>query len=828
MPDVARAALALVGAGVTLGVVALTGTITAPILALTLSASAASYASYLLRKGQDAKQDFTGGLLIGPVAPRRWVLGRARTGGHVIWYDEYYKPGSRNTLRRAWMVLAISEGEIDAIEKVYVDGREVNIQADASGTAILPHPSGWASEIASLRARKTALGCDEPSGTLDPKIAEACADLNAEIADLEGENNFDWYLDDGNGNQLPAMRITIDKGGSAKSAADRRALGETTYGNDPDGIPAALPNWTADHKLTGVAWALVELLAWDNGEDKRSSWNSLPVIEFLVKGIKPGGTWTENAATLAEWYFKERVGLTDDDLDGVAAAKTICGATITVPTVAEGTTTGLITAQQVLELLYGDDESQWPATAVRTKVLAEWNARFAGAKNARPRFYYNGVITGNQTREELEGQFAQAMVGSLVKSGGKINFRPGTSRAASATISETDIIDSLVSWSTEPPATELVNATTCRLAQDSGENWRESIPDKVEDTDLVTRDGYYERDIGYLPGCTDRFTAYRLQTLYLRLNAPGLRRCALSTNGGVNLDHALLVPGDTVTLSVPSEGLSDELYRILDKQVDMTGRVTFSLIEEPDNLWDDTLAPLGRFILGRRYDGGRRNNPGRLEITNLDVEWQRKHLLQQIPSSGGVPGPSDPPAGIPNTDSRRYAGFVPVVHISVTPDIKRVELEIGITNTGINGDQTVNAHYLVTIPDDTPNNSFTIQTQVETDPLTLDPSGSTTTAFTPGNARLTLSAIPWTGTGPSDETARRGPRRRWRSGSSDSPLAKDLKDYAGDLSFTNGETLVADNNKLKNEPRVVIYTSENPPAVTEYLEGTIVAKQLSS
>lgn len=823
MPDVARAALALAGAGVTLGVVALTGTITAPILALTLSASAASYASYLLRNRGDTKKDFTGGLLVGPVAPRRWVLGRARTGGHIIWYDEYYKPGSRNNLRRAWMVLAISEGPVEAIEKVYVDGREVRTIINSAGTVVVPHPDGWNNKIADLERRKTALGCNEPSGTLDPKIAEACADLDAELADLKNEDEFDWYL-----GSIPAMRITIDKGDTGKSDADRRALGETTYNNDPEGIPVALSNWTAEHKLEGVAWALVELLAWDDGEDNRSSWNSLPVIEFLVKGIKPDGTWTENTATLAKWYYKERVGLTDDDLSGVTEAETICSNVITVPNVSESTTTGLITAQQVLELLYGDDEAQWPAVEIRTKVLAEWNARFAGSQNARPRFYFNGVITGEQSREELEQQFAQAMVGSLVKSGGKIHFRPGASRSSSATISETDIIDSIISWRTEPPATELVNATTCRLAQDSGENWRESIPDKVEDTDLITRDGYYERDIGYLPGCTDRFTAYRLQTLYLRLNAPGLRRCSFSTNGGVNLDHALLVPGDTVTLSVPAEGLADSLYRILDKKVDMSGRVTFTLIEEPDNLWDDTLAPLGRFILGRRYDGGRRNNPGRLEITNLEVEWQRKHLLQQIPSSGGVPGQSDPPAGIPNTDSRRYSGFVPVIHLAVTPDIKRVELEVNITNTGINGDQTVDAHYLLTIPDDSPNNSFTIQTQVETDPLTLDPIGNTTTAFTTGNARLTLSAIPWTGTGPGDSTARRGARKRWRSGSSDSPLAKDLKDYAGDLTVATGETLVADNNEWKNEPRVVIYQGDNPPDVSEYLEGTIVAKQLSS
>lgn len=827
MPDVARAALALAGAGVTLGVVALTGTITAPILALTLSASAASYASYLLRKDTDPKRDLTGRLLVGPVAPRRWVLGRARTGGHLLWYDEFYKPNSRHNLRRAWMVMAISEGEIDAIEKVYIDGREVRVIPDATGTTFVPHPSGWTSAISDLRARKTALGCDEPGGSLDPKIAEACADLDAEIADLGAEDEFAWYLTDDDGNQLPAFRITVDKGGSGKSDADRRALGETTHSNDPDGIPAALPNWTANHKLDGVAWALVELLAWDNGEDKRSSWNSIPVVEFLVKGIKPGGTWTENAASLAAWYLKERVGLTDDDLDGVAAAETVCGATITVPNVAEGTTTGLITAQQVLELLYGTDQSQWPATEVRTKVLAEWNSRFAGSQNARPRYYFNGVITGSQSREELEQQFAQAMVGSLVKSGGKVHFRPGTARTASATISEADIVDSQVSWSTEPPATDLVNATTCRLAQDSGENWNESIPDKVEDTDLVTRDGYFERDIGYLSGVTDRFTAYRIQTLYLRINAPGLRRCALSTNGGANLDHAILVPGDTVTLSVPSEGLSDELYRILDKRVDMSGRVTFSLIEEPSGTWADSLAPLGRFILGRRYSGGRRLNPGRLNITSIGVEWQLKHLAQSQPLPGGAPGTENNPlAGIPSTDERRYSGFSPILHLSVTPDIKRVELEATITNTGVNGTGTVQAHYLVTIPDNTPDNSFTIQTQAEADPLVLDPTVGA--VFSPGNSRIDLSAIPWTGTGPADSTARRGPRRRYRLASSDRPEARDLKDYAGDAIAAAGEALVSDGTGWTNEPRVVIYTTENPPSVADYEEGTIVAKQLSS
>ena len=56
---------------------------------------------------------------ISAIEPARWVLGRARTGGSLKFYQEV---GERDV----WMAFAISEGPCQAIEKIWVDGEEAS------------------------------------------------------------------------------------------------------------------------------------------------------------------------------------------------------------------------------------------------------------------------------------------------------------------------------------------------------------------------------------------------------------------------------------------------------------------------------------------------------------------------------------------------------------------------------------------------------------------------------------------------------------------------------------------------------------------------------
>ena len=63
-----------------------------------------------------------------PIAPARWILGRARVGGVLVYATE--EEDSPSTL---WMVLAIGEAPMDRIERIWVGDEEIGISRTAAG-----------------------------------------------------------------------------------------------------------------------------------------------------------------------------------------------------------------------------------------------------------------------------------------------------------------------------------------------------------------------------------------------------------------------------------------------------------------------------------------------------------------------------------------------------------------------------------------------------------------------------------------------------------------------------------------------------------------------
>ena len=60
----------------------------------------------------------------------RWILGRARTGGSMKFYEE------TNDGRDVWMAVALSEGACDAIERIWIDGEEVKFTRSGAKLSI--------------------------------------------------------------------------------------------------------------------------------------------------------------------------------------------------------------------------------------------------------------------------------------------------------------------------------------------------------------------------------------------------------------------------------------------------------------------------------------------------------------------------------------------------------------------------------------------------------------------------------------------------------------------------------------------------------------------
>ena len=208
----------------------------------------------------------------GGIGPARYVLGEQALGGHLIFYgekmlvEEYHRKWGRSVRRHeAWAVFAISEGACEGLQKVWIDGFEVNL-SDAT-----------------------------PQGTSGYKLLIPSGSPNADAPDYNGEIEF-YEVFDGAGNGLQPL---ID---AASSGWEGGA-------------------WTAEHKLLGVSYIAVRMIQpayrnfdLGNGQDVRF-WTARPRLRFLVRGIKiayPGQqnpVWTRNAAAIRYWWLVNRRGV---------------------------------------------------------------------------------------------------------------------------------------------------------------------------------------------------------------------------------------------------------------------------------------------------------------------------------------------------------------------------------------------------------------------------------------------------------------------------------------------------------------------------------------
>lgn len=204
------------------------------------------------------------------VEDARWVVGRARVGGVLAYYLE---PDDRSV----HLVIVLSEGPVDGVYKVWIDGQELS----------------WEQQDATSR---TSAG---------------------------------------------GYRMTEGKKHVATSGSKyENAIEITPYydgGTVQDLIDAEDSQWTSAHRLEGKCFVHVKMTQpnYGNNTDARV-YNSFPALEFLVSGQKitwPGQTtprWTSNAAAIRYWWLTERRGVPKSAIDEkeFKEAFDYCGATI--------------------------------------------------------------------------------------------------------------------------------------------------------------------------------------------------------------------------------------------------------------------------------------------------------------------------------------------------------------------------------------------------------------------------------------------------------------------------------------------------------------------
>ena len=552
------------------------------------------------------------------------VVGNARTGGTAFYEaDREFAngggdrqagdaPGDNRKTRYLYVARLLSEGPIAGVQGAFVDGMLVPTTVPAGATAppsktLRSWRAGHAAQLTALTARQNALipnsvTTDENGAqdvdedvlrAADPVVIQLWEGLQAEVQSLARASSWKLhFIDQDTRTIVNGWQHYWRRGGNTSAPTFRLAWGDgerTDARVTSRAVARALsraPGWRLTDIVEGVAWAFCEFRMWDR-EDQLFPYNagSVPDVEFLVRGnpafASANPAHGANPAKVADWYLKTYCGASDAHVADITAAAAHCDTLVTIPAVsrtdpAAPTAQRPITGPQVLASFYGED---LPANAVQDRVLAEWNAREAGAANARPRYAANGIIDGDMERDDVLDSLGVCMGGHVVDVGGQWHVRPGTNEAPVMIVQDEEILGDAVQWVPDSGVGQAPNSLEVSIAQDRERGWTDSRLPPVDDTTHVGRDGLYRRSLR-LPFVNDALDAQRLAHLYLRRDAYGLRRARWTLRGDTSPANAL-IPTQFVQLQVEELNLRMRVIATARSR----GVVAVDAIECPDDVY---------------------------------------------------------------------------------------------------------------------------------------------------------------------------------------------------------------------------------------------------
>ena len=498
------------------------------------------------------------------IVPERSILGRARVPGVLAYYGSYQ--------RNAVMGLVLSQGECEAIEKVWIDGHEVLLErtAQTGGDKLVPASS---SEYRGKIEFYEYFAADGTQGAFLRGISTSNLIDNGPEVPSDGSNYIDGYPCD----HPDVMTFSghdgcwlNDTDGSPNFSTENRLHFSTdlTMPGSTSPFRTPYPGWSTEHKLDGVSWVAVKLIQPQYGQEiSERFWTRLPNFEFLVKGKKltwPGQStpvWTENAAAIRYWWETVRRGRDASQIDETdfTAAYTLCDEDVTVA-----------------------------LTDAYTK---------GGFKPTSKRYSINGVISSGDSVSAIEEQIDLAWAGQTVESRGIIHFRPGVQdQSACAVIGDADVLESprIQPWA---PLQERINAITAQIGQSAVHEYtRLSLPEFV-DSSAQTRDGEKRSGSMVFGFISDPIAAVRLQVINLRRVRESLRLSLVvrpgsnpsSSNPNLHFDRLGFLPTDCILVTNSELGLTD-FRMVLEQIVIRTDwAIELTLREDLTDTYDDTL-----------------------------------------------------------------------------------------------------------------------------------------------------------------------------------------------------------------------------------------------
>ena len=463
----------------------------------------------------------------------RWIVGRARTAGVLV------DAVATNNSRVLIMTIALSEGDIEGIEKVWIDEQpfdwpSVTGSATPKGESSTP---AWAGPFAfdGLMIQPFLSGSSDLPGIAHVRVALFDTETNRvpRLAFLVRGIKIRWpgQVDPVFTNNAAAIRYWW--------LTERRGIDADLIDEQSVRDAIARCGETVDVDLAG-----------HDGLER-----------FLDRPDTPSGSNPSGWAT-------------------------------TLPTASSGEMvwwSGLTTGIEVTEETTGSEDTEttvWseprpyddsnPPTGYSSLIYQVGSSTYS-----QPRYTINGVIEAGEDVQRAEVDMNWAWQGAAPQVDGLIKFLPGTDRTPAITVGKGSISSSV---QTAKRLADRINSLDISLNQSWEKDWQRHTLAGIEDTALINRDGRtFKREVQvrFVP---DAVAARRLGTIWLRRLRPDRRFLVVDPP---SLERA--GPGDHVTLDFQAYGGATQLGQVERVRLLTDLSVEYDVITSPAGTYADTL-----------------------------------------------------------------------------------------------------------------------------------------------------------------------------------------------------------------------------------------------
>ena len=470
----------------------------------------------------------------GTLEVRQLVMGRVRTGGTIVFLGSTGANKEKLT-----MVIALASHRIQAVEQVYFGDEALTLDGDGRVIGGAFSKSSVESSFANMTLVGGAGSVTLPHTPLGtPYVSIINGDAAVSAAGTVAGNTvsvtgFGGGLD---GSAIVQYQYVVTETATTSRARVRWMLGGDDQAAFPDLVAQFPDEWTANHRLRGIAYLVVEL---DFDADIYPA--GVPNVSAVIRGTdevydpRTGTTgYSANPALLMRWYLLHRFG-------------------------------GRRTAAQL------DD-----ASFIEAANACDLSVNYGDG--ATPIYLAGTVARADQTPGTVCDELAEAMAGRWGYSSGVIRTRAGAIGAAVAAMDESWLAGS-INVQPKRPRAELGNVMSGSFV-DPASGWQQvpfpRVPsDPGELAALLAEDGGTElvQDV--------EFAAVNRAGQAQQVAATLLReaRQSLTVVIECNMKAYSLQLFDTVSLTLDRYGWDVKLFEVVGRSFTLGGAIRLTLRE---------------------------------------------------------------------------------------------------------------------------------------------------------------------------------------------------------------------------------------------------------